>query len=94
MRAYVTKGGSDYQELIDTLLDERVVFQMCQKESVRELETGSWEVVEVQANLPEVKIPKELDEGVIGAQAWRLPSGQLIITDMQGSLIKISRPAP
>jgi len=94
MVIYVTEGGSDRQELTEVLLQEGVTYQECRVESVRELGTASYGLIEVQANLPEVKVPPEYTQGDIGARAWRLPSGRLIITDESGSLEQIATPVP
>jgi len=94
MVIYVTEGGSDRQELTEALIREGVTYQECQKETVRELGTASYRLIEVQANLPEVKVPPEYSQGDINARAWRLPSGRLIITDESGSLEQIAPPPP
>ncbi len=94
MVIYVTERGSDRQELTEVLITEGVTYQECKKESVRELGTSSYGVLEIQANLPEVKVPPEYTQGDIGVRAWRLPSGRLIITDESGSLEQITTPVP
>jgi hypothetical protein len=51
--------------------------------------------VEIQANLPEViPVPAEYTQGDVEARAWRLPSGKLIISDMDGNLEQIASPLP
>ena len=94
MVVYVAEHGSDRAELTEALIAEGVTYQECQAQTTRELGTASWRLMEVQANLPEVKIPPELRAGEIGARAWRLPSGRLIITDMEGNLERIATPPP
>jgi hypothetical protein len=94
MVIFVTEGGSDRQELTEALLQEGVAYQECKMETVRELDTASYRLIEVQANLPEVKVPPEYSQGDIGARAWRLPSGRLIITDESGSLEQIAPALP
>jgi hypothetical protein len=94
MVIYVTEGGSDHQELTEALVAEGVTYQECKVESVREMGASSYRLIEVQANLPEVKVPPEYSQGDIGARAWRLPSGRLIITDESGSLEQIASPVP
>ena len=89
---YVDQSG--LKDLQEVFVEEGVTFQERQTGSVRELNTGSWSVIEVQANLPEVKVPSEYTQGDIGARAFRLPSGKLIITDLEGSLEQITIPMP
>jgi hypothetical protein len=92
MLIYVDQSG--LKDLQEVLADEGVAFQKGSTSSVRELNTGSWPVIEVQANLPEVKVPREYSQGDVGARAFRLPSGKLIITDLEGNLEQITIPAP
>lgn len=92
MVIYVNQSG--LRELQDVFAEEGVTYQERQTGSVRELNTGSWQVIEVQANLPEVKVPPEYSQGEVGARAFRLPSGRLIITDLEGNLEQITIPVP
>ena len=62
--------------------------------SEREPVTGSWLMFKVEANLPEVQVPKEYSQSEGDARAFRLPSGKLIITDLEGNLEQITIPAP
>jgi hypothetical protein len=73
-----------------------VSYQERSSESVRELAGGSYTLIEIQANLPEVKVPPAYTGTVetVDARAWRLPSGRLIITDMNGNLEQIAPPLP
>lgn len=92
MNLYVDQSGlKDVQEVF---ANEGVSFEERQTGTVRELSSGSWPVIQVQANLPEVKVPPEYTQGDIGARAFRLPSGKLIITDMEGNLEQITIPVP
>ena len=92
MLIYLDQSGlKDLQEIF---ADEGVTFQERSTGSLRELNTGSWPVTEVQANLPEVKVPLEYSQGEVGARAFRLPSGKLIITDLEGNLEQITIPVP
>lgn len=92
MILYVDQSGlKDVQEVF---AKEGVTFEERQTGSVRELNAGSWPVIQVRANLPEVKVPPEYSQGDMGARAFRLPSGKLIITDLEGSLEQITIPAP
>jgi len=90
MIIYVHQGGSDRVELTEVLIKEGVAYQECKVESVRELGTASYRLVEIQANLPEV----EYTQRDVEARAWRLPSGKLIISDMDGNLEQIVSPLP
>jgi hypothetical protein len=93
MIVFVTEHGSDYKELYAALREESVSFQATRTESVRELGGGSYTLLKVEANLPEVKVPAAYT-GTVDARALRLPSGRLIITDMEGSLEQIAPPVP
>jgi hypothetical protein len=93
MVVYVSESGSDRTELTETLVQEGVTYQECQAKTTREMGTASWRMMEVQANLPEVfPVPPEYAE--IDVRAWRLPSGRLIITDMEGNLERIASAPP
>jgi|WetSurSiteA1Bulk_404760.scaffolds.fasta_scaffold85340_1 hypothetical protein len=94
MVIYVTEMGSDRQDLMDTLISEGVTYQECKTGSVREMDTVSYGVIEVQANLPEVKVPNEYRESDGSVRAFRLPSGRLILTDMEGNLEQIATAPP
>ena len=85
---------SDRQELMEVLMAEGVTHQVRDLQSVRELGTGTYELIGVEANLPEEKVPPGAAGGEIGARAFRLPSGRLIITDLEGNLEKIYTPPP
>lgn len=92
MILFVDQSGlKDIQEV---LAAEGVAYQERQAGSTRELNTGSWPIVQVEANLPEVKVPSAYSQGDFGARAYRLPSGKLIITDLEGNLEQITIPAP
>jgi hypothetical protein len=95
MVVYVNESGSDRQELIEELVKEGVSFKESSTQTTREVGTASWRMVAVQANLPEVfPVPPEYSQSDGDVRAWRLPSGRLIITDLEGSLERISTPAP
>ena len=89
MIVYVTDSGSDRTELAEVLVQEGVTYQECQAHSEREMGTSSTGILEVQANLPEVRKP-----GITDERFWRLPSGRLIVTDMEGNLDRIATPPP
>jgi hypothetical protein len=95
MVIYVHEDGSDRAELTEILIQEGVTYQECKAASVREMGTASYRLLEIQANLPEViPVPPEYTQGDFETRAWRLPSGKLIITDMDGNLEQIAPPLP
>ena len=89
MFVYVSESGSDRTELIEALVAEGVTYQERPAETTRELGFSSVGMLLVQANLPEVRKP-----GVTDERFWRLPSGRLIITDLEGNLDHIATPLP
>lgn len=93
MIVYVTASGSDRQELTEVLIKEGVTYQESKAGAVKEVGTASYGLIEVQANLPEEKVPPAYS-GTVGGRAWRLPSGRLIITDQEGNLEQIAPPMP
>lgn len=94
MIVYVTESGSDRQELTEVLVQEGVTYQECPAKTTRELGTASWRMTEVQANVPEIKVPPEYRQSEGDVRVWRLPSGRLIITDLDGNLEQIASPPP
>ena len=95
MVIYVFENGSDRSELIETLLKEGVTYQ--ERKAVTEREAGfsSVGMVEIQANLPEVfPVPPEFAESDGSVRVWRMPSGGMIISDLDGNLEQISGPLP
>ncbi len=94
MIVYVTETGSDRDELVETLVKEGVTYQECKSTTEREA-GGAVGIVEIQANLPEViPVPPEFTQGDGSTRAWRLPSGKLVITDMDGNLEQIAGRSP
>ncbi|MDD2901243.1 MAG: hypothetical protein PHU44_02270 [Syntrophales bacterium] len=89
MIVYVTDMGSDRKELAEVLIEEGVTYQECQAHFERERGVSSTGIMEIQANLPEVRKP-----GVTDERFWRLPSGRLIVTDMENNLDRIEIPPP
>jgi hypothetical protein len=95
MIIYVSENGSDRLELIETLVKEGVTFQERQAATEREAGISAVRMVEIQANVPEVvPVPPELTQGDSEVRVWRLPSGKLVISDMDGNLDQITRPIP
>jgi hypothetical protein len=95
MIIYVSENGSDRLELIEALVKEGVTYQECKATTEREAGISAVRMVEIQANVPEVvRVPPELTQGDGEVRAWRLPSGKLVISDMDGNLEQITRPIP
>ena len=95
MIIYVTELGSDRQELVEELVKEGVTFKESSGKTTRESSTSGVRSVAVEANLPEVRtVPPEFSQSDGDVRAWRLPSGRLIITDLEGSLERIATPRP
>jgi hypothetical protein len=92
MVIYVTKAGSDRTELEEILVKEGVTYQECP--AGRDKELGS-PLIEIQANLPEVfPVPPQYVQSEGDVRVWRLPSGRLIVSDLQGNLEQIATPPP
>ncbi len=95
MIIYVSENGSDRTEITETLVTEGVTYQECKAATEREAGLSAVRMVEIQANLPEViPVPPLYTQGDTEVRAWRLPSGKLIITDMDGNLEQVVRPLP
>jgi hypothetical protein len=95
MIVYVSENGSDRTELSEALVTEGITYQECKAATEKELGVSAVQMVEIQANVPEViPVPPEFTQGDTEIRAWRLPSGRLIITDMAGNLEQIARPFP
>lgn len=90
MVIYVFETGSDRTELVETLVKEGVTYQECKAVTEREAGAAAG-LVEIQANLPEVfPVPPEFRQSEGDVRVWRLPSGKMIVTDMQGNLERIA----
>jgi len=95
MVIYVSENGSDRLEIIETLVKEGVTYQ--ERKAVTEREAGfsSTGIVEIQANLPEVfPVPPEFAQSDGSVRVWRLPSGKMVITDLDGNLEQVAGPLP
>jgi len=84
---------SALKEVEEVLIAEGVTYQK-RARSEREPGTGSWLMFQLEANLPEVQVPREYVQSEGDARAFRLPTGKLIITDLEGNLEQITIPAP
>jgi hypothetical protein len=95
MIIYVTESGSDRAELTEALIQEGVTYQEGRAGTEREMAFSSTRMMEIQANLAEVfPVPAEFAQSTTDIRAWRLPSGRLIITDLEGNLEQIATPQP
>jgi hypothetical protein len=95
MIIYVSELGSDRQGLLEELVKEGVTFKESSGKTTRESSLSGVRTVAVEANLPEVrKVPPEFSQSDGDVRAWRLPSGRLIITDLEGNLERIATPRP
>jgi hypothetical protein len=91
MQLYLDQSA--LQELEEVLVAEGVTYQK-RAGSEREPGTGNWLMFRLEANLPEVQVPREYSQSEGDARAFRLPSGKLLITDLEGNLEQITVPAP
>lgn len=91
MRLFLDQSA--LKEVEEVLVAEGVTYQK-RTGSQQEPGTGSWLMFQVEANLPEVQVPKEYVQSEGDVRAFRLPSGKLIITDLEGNLENITTPAP
>jgi hypothetical protein len=95
MVIYVSESGSDRTELTEALVREGVTYQEGPAKTTREMGTASWRMLEIQANLPEVfPVPPEFVQSEGDVRVWRLPSGRLIISDLEGNLERIAATTP
>jgi hypothetical protein len=95
MIIYVNESGSDRQELVEELGKEGVTFRESSGKTTRESGPSGVRTVAVEANLPEVwPVPPEFAQSDGDVRVWRLPSGRVIITDLEGSLDRIATPRP
>jgi hypothetical protein len=85
---------SEREEVISMLANEGVSFKIGEVASIRELGTGSYEVFKVQANVEEIQVPPMYRSSEGDVRAFRLPSGKLILTDLEGNLEQIASPPP
>jgi hypothetical protein len=84
---------SALKDVEEVLVAEGVTYQK-RAGSQNEPGTGAWLMFQVEANLPEVQVPKEYVQSEGDVRAFRLPSGKLIITDLEGNLENITTPMP
>jgi hypothetical protein len=85
---------SEREEITSMLANEGVTFEIGDVQSIRELGTGSYEVFTVKANVEEINVPPMYRASEGDVRAFRLPSGKLILTDLEGNLERIEMPLP
>lgn len=92
MKLFIPAGERD--EIAKLFQDEKVPFEITETTSIRELGTGSYEMLTLTANVPEVNVPAQYRSSEGDVRAFRLPSGRLILTDLEGNLERIESPLP
>lgn len=92
MILYIPK--SEREDVAALLTKEGVAFEIAEGSSIRELGTGSYTVLKVQANVEEITVPPRYRSSEGDVRAFRLPSGKLILTDLEGNLERIETPPP
>jgi hypothetical protein len=92
MILYIPK--SEREDIASLLSNEGVTFEMGDMASVREMGTGSYEVFTVKANVEEIQVPPMYRASEGDVRAFRLPSGKLILTDLEGNLERLETPPP
>ncbi len=92
MILYIPQSEKD--DIIKLLQDENVAFEISEVTSIRELGTGSYEMLTVQANVAEVEVPALYRSSEGDVRAFRLPSGRLLLTDLEGNLERLETPPP
>jgi hypothetical protein len=92
MILYIPK--SEREEITSMLTNEGVTFEIGDMASIRELGTGSYEVFTVKANVEEINVPALYRSSEGDVRAFRLPSGRIILTDLEGNLERIETHPP
>jgi hypothetical protein len=85
---------SEREEIGSLLSGEGVTFRMGDMVSIREMGTGSFEVYTITANVEEIQVPPLYRSSDGEVRAFRLPSGKLILTDLEGNLERVETPRP
>lgn len=92
MILYIPKP--EREDIISMLTNEGVTFKIGDMSSIRELGTGSYELFKITANVEEINVPPMYRSSEGDVRAFRLPSGKLILTDLEGNLERIETPPP
>jgi hypothetical protein len=92
MILYIPKP--EREEISSLLTNEGITFEIGGMASIREMGTGSYEVYTVKANVEEITVPPMYRSSEGDVRAFRLPSGKLILTDLEGNLERIEAPLP
>ena len=85
---------SEREDIASLLSNEGVTFEMGDMASTREMGTGSYEIFTVKANVEEIQVPPMYRSSEGDVRAFRLPSGKLILTDLEGNLERLETPPP
>ncbi len=92
MILYIPKA--EQNDITKLLQEENIPFEISEVTSIREVGTGSYEMVTIQANVAEVEVPATYRSSEGDVRAFRLPSGRLLLTDLEGNLERIETPPP
>ncbi len=86
--------ATEREDILKVFQEENIACEISEMTSIRELGTGSYEMLTVQANVPEVEVPALYRSSEGDVRAFRLPSGRLILTDLEGNLERLETPPP
>lgn len=92
MILYIPK--SEREDIASLLTNEGVTFEMGDVSSIREMGTGSYEVLTVKANVEEIQVPPMFRASEGDVRAFKLPSGKIILTDLEGNLERLETLPP
>ena len=92
MILYIPK--SEREDIASLLTNEGVTFEMGGVSSIREMGTGSYEVFTVKANVEEIQVPPMFRASEGDVRAFKLPSGKIILTDLEGNLERLETLPP
>lgn len=85
---------SEREEIVSLLSEEGVTFKLGDMVSIREMGTGSYEVYTVTATVKEIQVSPMYRSSEGDVRAFRLPSGKLILTDLEGNLERLETLRP
>lgn len=85
---------SEKEDITKILQEEKGAFEISEVASIRELGTGSYEMLTIKANVAEVAVPPQYRSSEGDVRAFRLPSGRFILTDLEGNLERIETALP
>ena len=85
---------SERDEIMALLTREGVTFEIGDVASIREMGTVSYEVFTVKANVEEIQVPPMFRASEGDVRAFKLPSGKIILTDLEGNLERLETLPP